>query len=207
MYFQGIKCVFFDIGSTLADERLAYAHRIREMTAGSAVSYKQFYLKMLDFYARNYVGDAAAAAYFGLRRTPWHSEDEFLYPDSLPTLKKLSSVYRLGIIANQTSGTVERLCAWGIRDFFDLVLSSAEEGVAKPDLEIFRRALERARCAPEQAVMIGDRPDNDIAPAKAIGMKTIRVRQGYTQLMFSTGAADTPDVYAGSLAETGSLLL
>ena len=32
---------------------------------------------------------------------------------------------------------------------------------------------------PEQACMIGDRIDNDIVPAKELGMKTIRVKQGF----------------------------
>lgn len=45
MSFQGIRWVFFDIGSTLVDERLAYAHRIRDMIAGSEVTYTQFYKK------------------------------------------------------------------------------------------------------------------------------------------------------------------
>lgn len=35
-----------------------------------------------------------------------------------------------------------------------------------------------AGCRPEHAVMIGDRLDNDVRPAKAPGMKTIRVRRG-----------------------------
>ncbi len=31
----------------------------------------------------------------------------------------------------------------------------------------------RADCKPQYAVMVGDRTDNDIVPAKAIGMETI----------------------------------
>lgn len=57
--------------------------------------------------------------------------------------------------------------------------------MSKPDLEIFRRALERADCLPENAYMIGDRPDNDIQPAAKLGMATIWVKQGtfaYTDL-------------------------
>lgn len=39
----------------------------------------------------------------------------------------------------------------------------------KPDPKLFTIACAQAGCAPEDAVMIGDRLDNDIAPAKAIG--------------------------------------
>ena len=35
-----------------------------------------------------------------------------------------------------------------------------------------------ADCRPENAVMVGDRLDNDIRPAKELGMKTIRIRKG-----------------------------
>jgi HAD superfamily hydrolase (TIGR01549 family) len=64
----------------------------------------------------------------------------------------------------------------GILQYIDLVIASAEEGVAKPYRRIFEIALNRANCIPEQSVMIGDRIDNDIIPAKAIGMKTIWIK-------------------------------
>ena len=51
--------------------------------------------------------------------------------------------------------------------------------MAKPDKKIFEMALNRAGCRPEQAMMIGDRIDNDIIPAKKLGMKTIWIKQGF----------------------------
>ena len=51
--------------------------------------------------------------------------------------------------------------------------------VKAPDPEIFKLALERAGCALSEAVMIGDRLDNDIRPARLRGWKTIRVAQGF----------------------------
>ena len=39
-------------------------------------------------------------------------------------------------------------------------------------------ALDKAGCKPNEAYMIGDRLDNDILPAKKLGIKTIWVRQG-----------------------------
>ena len=67
---------------------------------------------------------------------------------------------------------------YGIRQYFDVIMSSAEVGISKPDLEIFRAALDKAKCFPAEAYMIGDRLDNDIEPAAQIGMHTIWVRQG-----------------------------
>jgi 8-oxo-dGTP diphosphatase/putative hydrolase of the HAD superfamily len=48
-------------------------------------------------------------------------------------------------------------------------------------LKIFELALARANCKPSEAVMIGDRLDNDIVPANQIGMRTIWVRQGFAK--------------------------
>ena len=47
------------------------------------------------------------------------------------------------------------------------------------DEKIFKIALERAACKSNNAIMIGDRIDNDIIPANEIGMKTVWVKQGY----------------------------
>ena len=58
------------------------------------------------------------------------------------------------------------------------MIASAEEGVSKPDPRIFEIALGRADCKAEHAVMIGDRIDNDVVPAKKMGMKTVWIRQG-----------------------------
>ena len=41
--------------------------------------------------------------------------------------------------------------------------------------------MERSKCKAEKSYMIGDRIDNDIVPAKEIGMKTIWIKQGYGQ--------------------------
>ena len=68
---------------------------------------------------------------------------------------------------------------WGILKYIDLIIASAEEGISKPDSRIFELALERAKCNPSEAVMVGDRIDNDIIPAKKIGMHTIWMKQGF----------------------------
>ncbi len=56
-----------------------------------------------------------------------------------------------------------------------LQLFSFQLGWAKPDPEIFAEALRRAGVGPERAVMVGDSYDEDIAPAAALGMRTVWV--------------------------------
>ena len=91
----------------------------------------------------------------------------------------------------------------GIRD---LIIASAEEGLEKPDPRIFQLALSRAGCLPQRAVMIGDRLDNDIAPAKRLGFKTIWIRQGFGGMGTPASEQDTPDCCVNSLGELAVLL-
>ncbi|MGA5702518.1 HAD family hydrolase [Peterkaempfera bronchialis] len=48
----------------------------------------------------------------------------------------------------------------------------------KPHPSGFRRALSLLGCEPQDAVMVGDRPDKDMAGATALGIRALRVRQG-----------------------------
>lgn len=64
------------------------------------------------------------------------------------------------------------LARLGVAQLLDAIVMSGDVGVRKPDPAIFRYALERLGVAPENALMVGDSVANDIAGAKALGMKT-----------------------------------
>ena len=203
---EGIKWLFFDIGSTLADESRALERRVRETVAGTGVSFSKFWAEMVSHAALGSGCYPAALEHFGLKKTPWPGEEERLYPGVPELLEELARSYRLGIIANQVPGLEGRMEQWGIRPCFSLILSSAEEGVAKPDPAIFRRALERAGCAPREAMMIGDRLDNDVAPAGALGFTTVWVRQGINRDARVEDAGRQPDHILNAVTELRELL-
>lgn len=139
---NAIRWVFFDIGSTLVDEEEAYNHRIRDMIQGTSVTYEEFSEKRIQYAKEGYNGDQKAIEYFGLKKTPWHSEDEVPFDDCAETLQALCDRgYQLGIIANQKPGAKDRLDTWGLGQYFSVIASSAELGVSKPDSEIFLQAL------------------------------------------------------------------
>ena len=176
------KWIFFDVGSTLVDETEAYDHRARDMITGTNITFKEFDHARISYARQGLDGNSSAIKHFCLTKTPWHTEDEVPYPDARDTLHLLSKKgYRFGIIANQVAGTSDRLGNWGLRAFFDVVVASAEAGIAKPEKAIFELALALAGCTPEESMMVGDRLDNDIQPAKAMGMKTVWIRQGSAQ--------------------------
>ena len=204
---QAIRWIFFDIGSTLVDEEEAYKHRIRDMIEGTAVTFEQFSEKRIQYAKAGYNGDQKAIEQFGLSKTPWHSEDEVPFDDCEETLRTLCDRgYQLGIIANQKPGAKDRLDAWGLGRYFSVIASSAEMGISKPKKEIFMRALAMADCKPENAVMVGDRLDNDIRPAKELGMKTIRIRKGIAVYTKPSCEAEVPDDTVDSLSEIISIL-
>lgn len=204
--FTDIQWLFFDIGSTLVDESAAYEHRIKDTIKNSDISYEQFCNAMVDFAKQGLNAYNEAVHLFELNRTPWHSEDEFLYPKTVSTLDALSKRYKIGIIANQLTGTQKRLNKMGISEYICLVVSSAEADIAKPDPAIFRLALERADCEAKNLVMIGDRLDNDIIPAKQLGMHTIWVRQGFGGMADIKNAENIADHTVKSIGEILSYL-
>ncbi len=197
-----IKWIFFDVGSTLVDETEAYDHRVREMIAGTSVTFKEFDDVRIALARQGLDGNSAAIKHFGLTKAPWHSEDEVPYSDAQSTLAALvDKGYKLGIIANQKLGTEERLGSWGLRQYFEVIAASAEIGYAKPDKEIFEKALELAKCTAAESVMVGDRLDNDIIPVKAIGMKTVWVKNGLAQYQGAELGEGVADYQIGSLSE------
>lgn len=98
-------------------------------------------------------------------------------------------------------GTADRLEQKGILKYIDLVIASAEEGVSKPDRRIFEIALYRAQCKPENAIMIGDRVDNDIVPAKSMGMGTVWIKQGFGQYWIVKNEDERADYEVESLSD------
>ena len=79
---------------------------------------------------------------------------------------------KLGVVTNGPSAMQRRkLAALGIESAFDAILVSEEEGVSKPDPEIFRRALERCGVAAHEALFVGDHPVADIEGAHNAGLR------------------------------------
>ena len=204
---KNIQWIFFDLGSTLIDETNADLHRIRDMIAGTDISEEAYCVKRFEMIKKGVGGDQGAIEFFGLTKTPWHSEDELPYPDAIPTLAELKlRGYKLGVIANQPLGTEERLINWRLHDYFDVIAASAELGVAKPDPSIFQNALKQADCPAQNALMVGDRLDNDVAPANRLGIHSVRLLRGLGAYHIPQSADELPEYTIQTLAELFKIL-
>lgn len=81
---------------------------------------------------------------------------------------------RLGVISN---GFKEDVLPWSdcsLAPAFQCAVFSCDEGVAKPDPEIYLRALHRMGVQPDATVYIGDGGDNELAGAAQAGLRACR---------------------------------
>lgn len=121
-----------------------------------------------------------------------------LFPEVHPTLERLALRFSLGVITNGNAD-VHRL---GLADYFQFALCAEELGIGKPDPHPFQTALQRAGVTAAQAVHIGDHPSDDIAGARAAGMRAIWFNpQGK-----AWEGDGLPDAQISSLAELPTLL-
>ena len=200
------KWIFFDIGSTLINEEKAYQDRIEQAIAETNITYDTFYQRMLVLFQEGLKGDLIALQEYSLERPKWKSELEILYPDAKIVLETLHNRYKIGVIANQLPNLEKRLENFGIRQWIDLIISSADCGFSKPSSKIFQLALQQASCSASSAIMIGDRLDNDIAPAKTLGMKTIWIKQGFSAYSPIQSPSEEPDFTVNSLSDLLKIL-
>ncbi|MFL5869475.1 MAG: HAD family hydrolase [Solirubrobacterales bacterium] len=98
------------------------------------------------------------------------------YPDTAPALEELASLgVRRVCVSNWDYALPEVLDRTGLATGFDAVITSASVGARKPDPAIFRVALEAAGCAPHEALVVGDTPEEDIAGARAAGIPALLI--------------------------------
>lgn len=122
-----------------------------------------------------------------------------LYPDALPAIAALRERgLGVSVIGNQPAERTSELRALGVDP--DVMAMSDEMGLAKPDPRFFQRALElMGKPEPSTVAYVGDRPDNDVRPSAAAGMRAVWLRRGPWGVI----AVDAPEasLRIGSLTE------
>ena len=216
-----LRWLFFDVGNTLVNEERALNDRVQQMVMafaerGMCISegtieraFEEASAAFAPILMVEVVEKLAAHPEdraFVLDRVQYRHALEEPYPDAREVLAILSRRYKIGVIANQSAGTAARLERYGLGPFISLCLSSTEIGLRKPDPAIFNLALEQAQCAPHEAVMIGDRLDNDIRPAKSLGWRTIWVLQGFGKMQQPRSPEEEPDFRVRNLGEVLEIL-
>ena len=187
---MGIEIVFLDIGGVLYDDTVyarAWHRALRD--AGAHFTDEEFD----EVYTRarseqsgsfrrkltaRFLPDADLRELERLAARYWHYPPTARYDDVVPCLEELRGRYRLGVIANQPGEVRSALARDGLDRFFEVWGVSDELGVGKPDPALFELSVRTAGVAPRSAVMVGDRLDYDVRPAKAVGMRAVWMLRG-----------------------------
>lgn len=94
-----------------------------------------------------------------------------LYEDVVPTLEALRERGLLtGVISNVVGGLQQAMVDLGLEQHLDIIVTSDQVGVTKPDPRIFEEALRRANLAPNEALFVGDQLESDVQGAWSAGL-------------------------------------
>ena len=107
----------------------------------------------------------------------------------------------VGIAGNQTARAGGILRGLGLPA--DMIATSDDWGVAKPDSGFFRKMIEVSPCESAGTLYVGDRLDNDIVPAARLGLRTALIRRGPWAMIWQDDpdAARVPTFRVDSLAD------
>lgn len=111
---------------------------------------------------------------------------EHLHTEIIPMLSQLKKKGLLvGLISNCYAEEAEVIRKSELFPFFDKVYLSCEQGVAKPDKEIFRRCMDDFAVMPEECLYIGDGGSEELETARELSMKAVQavwyLQEGSTQ--------------------------
>lgn len=166
---MALKAVVFDVGETLVDETGMWER------AADAAGVPRFTLMgILGGLAARGEHHGAAWGLLGVERpaSTWRTAD--FYDDALPCLDELRGRgLTVGAVGNTPAETEDLL-----RDHVDVVGSSARWGVEKPAVAFFERIVDEVGAPADEIAYVGDRVDNDVAPALEAGMVAVHVRRG-----------------------------
>jgi putative hydrolase of the HAD superfamily len=102
----------------------------------------------------------------------------FPYPFTAQVLENLRKKgYRMGIISNWDDSARTILEKHHLDRFFEHLVISSEVGSEKPDVEIFRRAMQAASVGPGECIYVGDNYYDDAVGSRKAGMETIIINR------------------------------
>ena len=182
---MNITTVFFDVGETLVDETRQWGSwadwlgvtRLTFFAAlGAVIERGEHHRRVFELVRPgiDLAREQAARAAAGMADLFDRSD---FYPDAIGCLAELRCQgYRIGLAGNQPATAEAALHAMNLP--VDYLASSAGWGVEKPAPEFFARVVALAGGVPAEIAYVGDRIDNDVAPAAAAGMVAVFLRRG-----------------------------
>ena len=128
-------------------------------------------------------------------------EGVFVRDEAKRTIPELALAYKLALAGNQPATVLRLLEDAELLRHFHWPYVSEQMGVAKPVPLFFRMILDGLGVEAQEAVMVGDRLDHDVFPARLVGMRTVRVLVGPYAKQEPPSPLHVPHATVQSLAE------
>ena len=180
-----IKAVVFDVGECLVDETREYgtwadwlgvSRHTFSSVFGAVIAQGLDYRETFQVFRPGFDLTEEREKRAAAGQAEWFDDDD-LYPDARSTLATLrADGLWVGIAGNQTKLAGDLLRSLGLPS--DMIATSDDWGVAKPDPEFFRCLVEATPYEVNEILYVGDRLDNDIGPAASMGLQTALIRRG-----------------------------
>jgi len=186
---RAIKALFWDVGGVLLTD--AWDHTQRADTLAhfglDPAKFQQHHETLVSSFERGKIGldEYLDRTVFTHERSfTRESFRDYMFSLSKPKADVLalaqelakSGKYFMSTINNESLElNLYRIQTFGLRDIFNLFVSSCFVGLRKPEEGIYRLALELTQRAAEESCFLDDRPLNLEAAAR-LGMHTIRVQ-------------------------------
>jgi HAD superfamily hydrolase (TIGR01549 family) len=180
-----IGAVWFDVGETLIDESREYGtwadwlgvprHTFSAMF-GAVIVRGGDYREVFQHFRPGFDLEAERQARLDAGIGEFLNGHD-LYPDVRPCLQALKDAgYFVGVAGNQTARAGRFLRELNLP--CDVLATSDEWGAVKPDAGFFDKLVAVSGHERDEIAYVGDRLDNDIAPAARAGLFTVWVRRG-----------------------------
>ena len=180
---MAIRAIIFDVGGVLVrDSDPAPHHRAWERRLGLERGRLGDAIFETEMGRQSMIGQVTSqqvwqevAERFGLSASELQELEEGFWEDSkwnvelLEYARSLRPRFKTGIISDAWLDTRQAIHDYVNGDVFDVIVYSAEEGICKPDPEIYRRALARLGVAPHEATFVDDRIKN-VEGARELGI-------------------------------------
>jgi FMN phosphatase YigB (HAD superfamily) len=125
----------------------------------------------------------------------------------IPELKAMAQHFRLGIAGQYGPALLDTLKANGALQYFACQATQDDFPITKPDPRYLEMILQTCASSPECSIMVGDRVDNDVVPAKQLGMLTVRIRTGLYRIQEPRIPSEVPDRELGSVVGLANTVL
>lgn len=130
-----------------------------------------------------------------------------LMPGFESEVRAIGECFKVGIAGQYGKELLDFLVEHSILDSFTYRLTQDDFSITKPDPRYLEQIAEACGVRAKECIMVGDRIDNDIIPAKYLGMKAILIRVGLHRNQQPRIPCEIPDAELDTirgLAETVS---